>query len=128
MCCSGAYEERWEESMSEDDCIFCKIVNGDIESEVVHDEDGVLAFKDMSAKAPAHVLVVPKQHVSSLEEIGKLPDGVTKRIFEVAQEVAEKMDVAESGYVFRINNGRDAGQEVFHLHAHVMGGRRMGMP
>jgi histidine triad (HIT) family protein len=114
--------------MSEDDCVFCKIVNGDMESEVVHDEDEVLAFKDMSAKAPAHVLVVPKQHVSSLEEIGKLPDDVTKRIYEVAQEVAEKMDVAESGYVFRINNGRDAGQEVFHLHAHVMGGRRMGMP
>jgi histidine triad (HIT) family protein len=114
--------------MSEDDCIFCKIVSGDMESEVVHDEDVVLAFKDMSAKTPAHVLVVPKEHVSSLEEIGKLPDDVTKRIFEVAQEVAEKMDVAESGYVFRINNGRDAGQEVFHLHAHVMGGRRMRMP
>jgi histidine triad (HIT) family protein len=128
MCCSGAYEERREELMSEKDCIFCEIVNGNMESEVVHDEDGVLAFKDMSAKTPAHVLVIPKEHVSSLEEVRKLPDGVVKRIFEVAQEVAEKMDIAESGYVFRINNGRDAGQEVYHLHAHVMGGRRMGMP
>jgi histidine triad (HIT) family protein len=128
MCCSGAYEECREELMSEDDCIFCKIVNGEMETEVVHDEDGVLAFKDMSAKTPAHVLVIPKEHVSSLQDVGKLPDGVVKRIFEVAQQVAEKMDVAESGYVFRINNGRDAGQEVFHLHAHVMGGRRMGMP
>jgi histidine triad (HIT) family protein len=128
MCRSGAYEECWEELMSENECIFCKIVNGEMETEVVHDEDGVLAFKDMSAKTPAHVLVIPKEHVSSLEEVGKLPDGVVKRIFEVAQQVAEKMDVAESGYVFRINNGRDAGQEVFHLHAHVMGGRRMGMP
>lgn len=114
--------------MSEKDCVFCKIVNGDTEAEVVHDEDGVLAFKDMSAKTPAHVLVIPKEHVSSLEEVGKLPDGVVKRILEVAHEVAEKMDVAESGYVVRINTGRDAGQEVFHLHAHVMGGRRMGMP
>lgn len=114
--------------MSENDCIFCKIVNGDLDSEVVHDEDGVLAFKDVGAKAPAHVLVIPKEHVTSLKEVGKLPDGVAKRIFEVAQEVAEKMDVAESGYVFRINTGRDAGQEVYHLHAHVMGGRRMGMP
>src|SRR4051794_8305598 len=128
MCCSGAYEECRGGVVSEDDCNFCKIVNGDTDAEVVHDEDGVLAFKDMSAKTPAHVLDIPKEHVSSLEEVGKLPDGVVKRIFEVAQQVAEKMDVAESGYVFRINNGRDAGQEVFHLHAHVMGGRRMGMP
>jgi histidine triad (HIT) family protein len=114
--------------MSENDCMFCKIVNGEMESEVVHDEEEVLAFLDINGKAPVHVLVIPKQHVSSLEEAGKLPDGVVKRIFEVAQEVAEKMDVAGSGYAFRINNGRDAGQEVSHLHAHVMGGRKMGMP
>jgi len=114
--------------MSENDCIFCKIVSGEMESEVVHDEEGVLAFKDASGKAPVHVLVIPKQHVASMAEIEQLPDAVAKRIFEVAQEVAEKTNVAESGYVFRINNGSDAGQEVFHLHAHVMGGKRMGMP
>ncbi len=114
--------------MSEDDCVFCKIVRGEMESEVVHDEEEVMAFEDISGKAPMHVLVVPKEHVSSLAEVGRLPDAVTKRLFEVAQEVAEKMDVAESGYVFRINNGFDAGQEVFHLHAHVMGGERLGMP
>jgi histidine triad (HIT) family protein len=124
----GAYEERREKQMSENECMFCKIVNGEMESEVVHDEEEVLAFLDINGKAPVHVLVIPKEHVSSLEEVGKLPDGVVKRILEVAQEVAEKMDVARSGYVFRINNGRDAGQEVFHLHAHIMGGRKMGMP
>ncbi len=124
----GAYEKRWEEPVSENDCVFCKIVRGEMESEVVHDEEGVLAFEDISGQAPVHVLVVPKEHVSSLEEVGKLPDAVAKRFFEVAQEVAQKMDVAESGYVFRINNGPDAGQEVFHLHAHVMGGERLGMP
>jgi len=114
--------------MSENDCVFCKIVSGEIESEVVHDEEGILAFMDKNGKAPVHVLVIPKEHVSSLAEVGKLPDGVAKRIFEVAQEVAEKMDIAGSGYAFRINTGRDANQEVFHLHAHVMGGRKMGMP
>jgi histidine triad (HIT) family protein len=114
--------------MSENDCMFCKIVNGEMESEVVHDEEEVLAFLDINGKAPVHVLVIPKEYVSSLEEVRKLPDGVVKRIFEVAQEVAEKMDVARSGYAFRINNGRDAGQEVFHLHAHIMGDRKMGMP
>lgn len=114
--------------MSECDRISCKIESGDMESEVVHGDDRVLDFKDMSAKAPAHVLVIPKEHVSSLEEVGKLEDGVAKRTFEVAPfEVAQKMDVADSGRGFRINNGRGAGQEVFHLHAHLIGGRRMGM-
>ena len=92
----------------------------------MHDEEEVLAFMDVNGKAPAHMLVIPKEHVSSLEEVGKLSDGLVKRIFEIAQEVAEKMDVAGSSYAFRINNGRDANQEVFHLHAHVMGGRKMG--
>lgn len=114
--------------MSDDNCVFCKIVAGELEAEVVRDEDGVLAFRDINGRAPVHVLVIPKAHVSSLAEIGGLPDGVTKRMFEVAQQVAEGEGIAESGYAFRINNGPDAGQEVFHLHAHVMGGERMRMP
>ena len=114
--------------MSDDNCVFCKIVSGEVEAEVVRDEDGVLAFRDINGRAPVHVLVIPKEHVSSLAEIGNLPDGVAKRLFEVAQEVAEGEGIAESGYAFRINNGPDAGQEVFHLHAHVMGGERVRMP
>ncbi|QIN78807.1 HIT domain-containing protein [Rubrobacter marinus] len=114
--------------MSDDGCVFCKIVRGEMEAKVVRDEDGVLAFHDIDGRAPVHVLVIPKEHVSSLAEIGRLPDGVAKRLFEVAQEVAEEEGVAESGYAFRINNGPDAGQEVFHLHAHVMGGERVRMP
>jgi histidine triad (HIT) family protein len=114
--------------VSENDCVFCQIVSGEMESEVVHDEEGVLAFKDVSGKAPVHVLVVPKEHVSSMAEIGRLPDAVAKRLFEVSHEVAKESGVADSGYAFRINNGPDAGQEVFHLHAHVMGGKGMGMP
>lgn len=114
--------------MSENDCIFCKIVSGEAESEMLHDEEEVMAFTDISGKAPVHVLIIPKEHLSSLDEVGRLTDRVVKRIFEVAQEVAEKMGIAGSGYAFRINNGPDARQEVFHLHAHVMGGRKMGMP
>ena len=114
--------------MSDDNCVFCKIVNGELEAEVLRDEDGVLAFRDIDGRAPVHVLVIPKQHISSLAEIGDVPDGVAKRIFEVAREVAEGEGIAESGYAFRINNGADAGQEVFHLHAHVMGGEKVRMP
>lgn len=114
--------------MGENGCVFCKIASGEEEPEVVHDEEGVMAFHSIGGQAPVHVLVIPKEHVSSLKEIGKLPDSVVKRVFEVAQEVAEKMGIDESGYAFRINNGPDSGQEVFHLHAHVMGGRKMRMP
>jgi histidine triad (HIT) family protein len=115
-------------AVSEADCIFCRIARGEIEAEVVYDEDDVLAFRDINSQAPVHVLVIPRQHVANLEEIGALPDTVVRRIFEVASIVAEKLGVSEGGYAVRINNGSDAGQEVFHLHLHVMGGRRLGMP
>ena len=114
--------------MSEDGCIFCKIVRGEVESEVVHDEEEVLAFQDINGRAPVHVLVVPKTHVASMAEVGDLPDEVVRKLFEVPQVVAEKLGVAESGYAVRINNGPDANQEVLHLHLHVLGGEKIGMP
>ena len=114
--------------MSVPDCVFCKIVAGEIDTEVVHDEEEVLAFNDMNGRAPVHVLVIPKRHVANLQEIDALPDAVAKRLFAVASAVAEKLGVTESGYAVRVNNGPDAGQEVFHLHLHVMGGQRLGMP
>jgi histidine triad (HIT) family protein len=115
-------------AVSEADCVFCRIVRGELEAEVVYDEDDVLAIEDINSKAPVHVLIIPRQHVANLEEIGALPDTVVKRLFQVASTVAEKLGVRDGGYAVMINNGRDAGQEVFHLHLHVMGGRRLGMP
>jgi histidine triad (HIT) family protein len=114
--------------VNEADCIFCKIARGEMDAAVVHDEEDVLAFEDINGKAPVHVLVIPRQHVANLEEICALPDTVVKRLFEVASAVAEKLGVTEGGYAVRINNGRDAGQEVFHFHLHVMGGKKLGMP
>jgi histidine triad (HIT) family protein len=114
--------------VSEADCIFCEIVRGEMDAEVVHDEDEVLAFKDVRGLAPVHVLVIPKQHLGSLEEIAQLPEAVARRLFEVSSEVAEKLGVRESGYAVRINNGADAGQGVFHLHLHVLGGKKLEMP
>ena len=114
--------------MSEPDCIFCKIARGELDAEIVYDEDEVLAFKDINGRAPVHVLVIPRQHVASLEEVTRLPEQVSRRLFEVSSIVAGKLGVRESGYVVRVNNGPDAGQEVFHLHLHVLGGKRIGMP
>lgn len=112
----------------EKDCIFCKIAAGEIEAEMVHEEEDVVAFVDINGRAPTHVLVIPRQHVPNLEAMADLPDGVAKRLFEVSSEVAQKLGVGEGGYAVRINNGADAGQEIFHLHLHVMGGRKLGMP
>ena len=114
--------------MSENGCIFCKIARGEMEAEMVHEEDGVIAFEDINAKAPVHVLVIPRQHIPSMAELADVSEGLTKRLLEVAHAVAEKKGIVDSGYAFRINNGPDSGQEVFHLHAHVMGGRRLSMP
>lgn len=124
------HRERWDRRlrMSETDCIFCQIVAGDLNAEVVHDEEEVLAFRDINGRAPMHVLVIPKRHVANLEGIGDLSDVVAKRLFEVASLVAEKHGVVESGYAVRINNGDDAGQAIPHLHLHVIGGERLGMP
>lgn len=114
--------------MSENECIFCKIIRGESDSEVVHEEDEVLAFKDINGRAPVHVLVIPKTHVESMAGVEELPDPVVRRLFEVPQVVAEKLGVAESGYAVRVNNGPDANQEVPHLHLHVLGGEKIGMP
>ena len=114
--------------MDERDCIFCKIVRGEMDAEVVQDEDQVLAFKDIRGLAPVHVLVIPKQHLGSLEAITQLPEKVARRLFEVSSEVAAKLGVRESGYAVRVNNGPDAGQGVFHLHLHVLGGKTLEMP
>ena len=115
-------------SVDERDCIFCRIARGEMDAEVVHDEDEVLAFKDIRGLAPVHVLVIPRQHLSSLEEITQLPERVARRLLEVCSEVAGKLGVGESGYAVRINNGPDAGQGVFHLHLHVLGGKYLEMP
>ena len=114
--------------MSENGCVFCKIIRGEADSEVVHEEDEVLAFRDINGRAPVHVLVVPKTHVVSMAEVRKLPDAAVRRLFEVPQIVAEKLGVAESGYAVRVNNGPNANQEVPHLHLHVLGGEKIGMP
>jgi histidine triad (HIT) family protein len=115
-------------NVDERDCIFCKIARGEMDAEVVHDEDDVLAFKDINGRAPVHVLVIPRQHVPSLETVTDLPEKVVRRLFEVSSIVADKLGVQESGYAVRVNNGPDAGQEIFHLHLHVLGGERIGMP
>lgn len=108
-----------------DTCIFCKIAAGEMDTEFVASSENVVAFNDISPQSPTHVLVIPKVHVDSVHDLGADHDGIWQEMLDVAQEVANKTGVAESGYRLVTNAGPDSGQEVPHLHVHVLGGRKL---
>jgi histidine triad (HIT) family protein len=107
--------------MTDADCIFCKIVRGEIPAEKVHDDDDVIAFRDIRPQAPVHLLVVPKEHVASLYEADMRHHRALGRMLAIAGELARKAGAGE-GFRIIINNGRVAHQEVYHLHMHILGG------
>jgi histidine triad (HIT) family protein len=109
-------------------CLFCKIVRREISAEVVLEDDEVLAFKDVRPVAPSHALVIPKKHLTSIHEAETAGGALLGRMMLAAQEVAEKLGLGSSGYRLVINTGPDAGQSVFHLHMHVLGGRTLAWP
>ena len=114
--------------MSDPDCLFCKIVDGAIPADVVLETDRVLAFRDIAPKAPTHVLVIPKSHI---ESIGAAEDGdvsVLGELMIAARDVAKAEGIADTGFRTVANTGDDGGQEVYHLHLHVLGGRALGWP
>jgi histidine triad (HIT) family protein len=110
------------------DCIFCKIVAGEIPAKIVYQDDLVTAFHDANPQAPVHVLVVPNRHIESLGTIDAGDASVLGHMLVVAPQVARQAGVATSGFRVVLNTGRDAGMAVYHLHAHVLGGRGMGWP
>jgi len=108
------------------DCIFCKIVAGEIPATVVKRTDRLLAFRDVSPQAPVHVLVIPVEHVASLPEVS---DGrLLGEMLLLARDIARDEHIAEAGYRVVLNTNRDGGQTVFHLHLHLLGGRRLTWP
>ena len=110
------------------DCLFCKMVEGEIKPDIVYEDEEILAFRDISPQAPVHVLVIPKQHIPTLNDLDKDHAELIGKLFLVASKVAEREGVAQTGYRTIINCNRDAGQEVFHVHLHVIGGRSMKWP
>ena len=110
------------------DCIFCKIVAGEIPSTQVYQDEQVTAFRDIHPVSPTHVLIIPNQHIASINDLANEDEKVMGRLFIVAKEIAKKEGVAESGYRLIINTGPDGGQEVFHIHLHLLGGQRMTYP
>ncbi|HYO62429.1 MAG TPA: histidine triad nucleotide-binding protein [Pyrinomonadaceae bacterium] len=110
------------------DCIFCKIVAGELPAEVVYRDDRAVAFRDLHPQAPVHVLVIPREHIESLNDAGRGDEAPLGHLLRVAARVANEQGVAESGYRTVINTGAGAGQSVFHLHLHVVGGRALSWP
>jgi len=109
------------------DCIFCKIVSGEIPSAKVYEDDKVVAFNDLEPQAPVHVLIIPKQHIASMAEIDERNSAVVAHIFEVAAIIAKEKGL-DDGFRVVSNCGESAGQSVKHLHFHLMGGREFGWP
>jgi histidine triad (HIT) family protein len=110
------------------DCIFCKMASGEIRPDVVYEDDQVLAFRDLNPQAPTHVLVIPRRHIGTLNELEPADAELTGRLFLAARQVAEAEGIAERGYRTVINCNAEAGQSVFHVHLHVLGGRTMRWP
>ena len=113
---------------SSSDCLFCKIVNKEIPAKIIYEDDMILAFDDINPQAPVHVLVIPKEHFESLNEVPEERGDTLSRILQKAKDIAELKGIRESGYRIVLNTARDSGQEVFHIHFHILGGRRMHWP
>ena len=114
--------------MSEPDCIFCKIVAEEIPADVVYTDDQVIAFRDISPQAPTHILVIPREHISSVNDLSEDHASMVGRLILVAKELAAEDGLAESGYRLVLNTGPDGGQAVSHIHLHLFGGRPMAWP
>jgi histidine triad (HIT) family protein len=111
-----------------ENCLFCKIAAGAIPSKIVYQDEDVVAFEDINPQAPKHILLIPRQHIASIADL-TLNDGpILAKLFITAQKLAHDMGIDEGGYRFLTNVGPDAGQSVFHLHFHLLGGRKFGWP
>jgi len=110
------------------DCLFCRIVRRELPAKILFENERVLAFEDIRPKAPVHVLVIPKDHFASLNDVPEGGGALLGEILLRARDVAREKGVGETGYRIVLNTARDSGQEVFHIHFHVLGGRPMGWP
>lgn len=110
------------------DCLFCKIIKGEIPSDKVFEDDEVFAFRDIQPAAPTHILVIPKKHIPSVSQMSEDDTLLIGKLIYTATGIAEQEDIEKSGYRLVINNGPDAGMAVNHIHLHLIGGRKMNWP
>ena len=114
--------------MGKEDCIFCRIIKKDIPSKVVFEDPLVLAFEDVKAQAPVHILVIPKEHIEKVSDLTEQNAGLVGHLVITAKKLAEERGLRDAGYRMVLNCGKDAGQAVFHVHLHLLGGRKFSWP
>ena len=110
------------------DCLFCKIVAGEIPADIVYESDHAIAFRDINPQAPTHVLVIPRQHIATINDIAEEHQALVGSLYTAAREIAAAEGIADEGYRAVMNCNESAGQSVFHIHLHVLGGKPMGWP
>ncbi|GAA0181932.1 histidine triad nucleotide-binding protein [Clostridium sediminicola] len=110
------------------ECIFCKIIDGEIPSKKVYEDERVFAFEDINPEAPIHVLIVPKKHISNINELTEEEEKLIGHIFFVSKKIADEYNIKDTGYRVVSNCGKDGGQTVDHLHFHLLGGRNLNWP
>jgi histidine triad (HIT) family protein len=110
------------------DCLFCRIIAGEVPSTQIYADDSVVAIRDIAPQAPTHVLLLARQHIASVGEVGQADRDLMGKIFAVGAELAKREGIAEDGYRLVVNVGRNGGQTVDHLHVHLLGGRHMTWP
>ena len=111
-----------------EDCIFCKIVKREIAATLIHEDEISLAFRDISPKAPTHILVIPKKHIRTVVEVREEDKPLMGHLISVANDIAKKEGISEKGFRLVINCGLESGQSVWHVHFHLLGGRKMTWP
>ena len=110
------------------DCLFCRVAAGEIPASIVYEDTRLIAFRDINPQAPTHILVIPRQHIASLNDLGPEDDALVGEMTRRAAAIAKEAGLAERGYRVLFNCNADAGQTVFHIHMHLVGGRRLGWP
>ena len=110
-----------------EDCIFCKIIKGEIPSNKVYEDEDILAFRDINPVTPVHILAIPKKHISSLVELKPEDEAIIGKIYMVINKIAKQEGISEKGFRVIVNCGEDGGQEVKHLHFHLLGGKKLGI-
>jgi histidine triad (HIT) family protein len=114
--------------MSENDCLFCKIVDGNLSADIVYENDSLIAFRDINPKAPTHILLIPRSHIATMNDLEDGDKALVGELFVAAARIAADEGLADDGYRVVMNCNAAAGQSVFHIHLHLMGGRLMTWP
>lgn len=113
---------------SSDDCLFCKILAGEIPADIIFESDDAIAFRDINPQAPTHALIIPRRHVATINDLEEGDAALVGNLFLAAKKIAADEGIAEAGYRVAMNCNEAAGQTVFHLHLHLLGGRQLGWP